>query len=256
MNREICVVLLTNDAYFNKMLYTLNGILRFGYTDDICIVIGNDLLNSEKLKHPLLQHKNIQIKHFDDIVFSQIFLEKFYSIERCSHWREKIFQYHKFHLFNTFFKQWNYIFYIDSGTSVYGPITPIINIKKTNKILAHSDAYPEYKWDLSTQFVNTDENFNILKEKYNVSTDYFQTTIMLYDTCIITDSTYNDLYLLAEECKISKTNDQGIIALYFVCIKQIWEQIPLGDENFWYYDYMQRNDKRNKPFLLLKTPIQ
>jgi len=60
---------------------------------------------------------------------------------------------------------------------------------------------------------------------------------------------------LAEECKISKTNDQGIIALYFASIKQIWEQIQLGDNNFWYYDYMLRPEKQNKPPLLLKIPL-
>ena len=37
---------------------------------------------------------------------------------------------------------------------------------------------------------------------------------MLYDTNIITDDTYNNLLNLLMEYPISRTNDQGIIALY------------------------------------------
>jgi len=235
------------------MLYTLNGVLHFGYTDDICIVIGDDLLGSEKLNHPLLRSNNITIKHFPDIAFSEEFLTKFNSINRDEHWREKTFQYHKLHLFNTFFKKWEYIFYIDSGITVFRPIDPIIKARKPGKLLAHSDAFPEYTWKLKTQFIAEDETFSKIYDKYNLEIDYPQTTIMLYDSAIIDDNTYNDLYNLAEEVKISKTNDQGIIALYFASVKNIWEQIQLGDENTWYYDYALRPGKLNKPHIMLKA---
>jgi hypothetical protein len=76
---------------------------------------------------------------------------------------------------------------------------------------------------------------------------------MLYDTSIIDNNTFSDLVGLAEECKISKTNDQGIIALYFTNIKPIWEQIQLEDENTWYYDYLLRSNKTNKPHIMLKN---
>lgn len=252
---SICVTLLTNDAYFDKMLYTLTGICGFGYTGDICIVIGDDLVNSNKLNHPLLSTTNVFIKHFTDIKFSDTFYEKFNTINRDPHWRQKQFQYHKLHLFDTFFKKWNYVLYLDSGISVYGSIQPIIDCKKQNKFLAHSDAYPTYEWTLATQFIQDDELFSVLKQKFNLDINYPQTTIMYYDTNIINENTYTDLLNLTEECKISKTNDQGIIALYFANIKNIWEQIQLGDDTYWYYDYALRPDKRNKPHLLLKVPL-
>ena len=52
--------------------------------------------------------------------------------------------------------------------------------------------------------------------------------------------------------KISKTNDQGIIAIYFTNIKPIWEQIQIEDESAWFYDYELRSNKRNKPHIMLK----
>jgi hypothetical protein len=249
---DTCLVLLTNNSYFDKMLYTLSGITQAGYNGDICVVIGDDLQNSEKLKHHLLQTHNIAIKYFPDIIFSNDFLEKFNSMERDEYWRVKKFQYHKLHLFNTFFKQWKYIFYVDSGITVLNSIDPILQIKKQKKLLAHSDAYPEYTRRLEAQFVFNEPLFSKLREKYNLDIDYPQTTIMLYDTDIIENDTYTNLLQLAEDVKISMTNDQGIIALYFTCIHNVWEQIQLEDEHTWFYDYAVRPFKRNKPHILVK----
>lgn len=255
MSDKICLVLVTNDSYFDKMLFTLNGVLTNGYSGEICVVIGDDLLNSEKLKHYLFSQNNITIKHFPDIKFTKNFIEKFNSLSRDEHWTKKIFQYHKFNLFREYFKKWDYIFYLDSGCHVYNSINRIIETKKSNKLLAHSDAYPSYEWKLDTQFIQDDKLYNEIKLKYNLNIDYPQTTIMLYDTNIIEGDTFSNLYNLAEECKISKTNDQGIIALYFAGIKSVWEQIPLGDEEYWYYDYCLRPEKRQKPPIILKTPM-
>jgi hypothetical protein len=235
------------------MLYTLNGILKFEHSGDICIVIGDDLLNSEKLKHPLLQQENIFIKHFPDISFTEKFLQVFNSLDRPPHWKTKIFQYHKFYLFDTFFKKWNYIFYLDSGVTVFNSILPILESAKSNKFFAHSDAYPFYQWKLKDQFIDGNETYNNLIQKYNLEVDYPQTTIMLYDTSIIKEDTFTNLVNLAEEYNISKTNDQGIIALYFTTIEKLWEQICLGDDKTWFYDYMLRPEKRSKSHILLKS---
>lgn len=253
MNVSSCVVLLTNSSFFDKMIYTLHGLINSGYKDNICVVIGDDLKESEKLKHPLLSQNNITIKHFPDIIFSNEFISRFNTIERASHWRQKIFQYHKFHLFNIYFKQWKYIFYIDSGSTIFSSIQPLLNAAKQNTFLAHSDAYPQYTWKLNGQFVNVGDEYIQLTKEYNLDIDYPQTTIMLYDTSIITESTFKDLVELAERYNFSMSNDQGIVALYFTNIKPLWEQIKLGDENMWYYDYLLRPEKCNKRHIILKS---
>lgn len=245
-----CTVLLTNEAFFEKMLYTLQGILKYKHTGDICVVIGDDLKDSEKLNHPLLN--NVIVKYFPDIVFSETFINSFNSLQRPSHWKQKIFQYHKFHLFNSFFKQWDFIFYLDSGITVFSSIQPILDLAKPNKFLAHSDAYPDYIWKLDRQFIDVGNDFNALTNTYNLNIDYPQTTVMLYDTNIISNNTYTELVSLSEKYNFSLTNDQGIVALYFTCIKPCWEQIKLGDEDSWYYDYLLRPQKSNKKHILLK----
>jgi hypothetical protein len=65
-----------------------------------------------------------------------------------------------------------------------------------NTLLAHSDVYPEYKLKLHNQFDMTNTKyFTKLNNKYNLNIDYFQTTIMLYDTAIIKNNTYSNYIL-------------------------------------------------------------
>lgn len=248
-----CVVFLCDTNYFEKFLYTCNQLINNGnYKGNICLVIGDDLNNNKLLNHPIIINNNIIIKYFPNILFSNDFLKISYEMERPSHWYQKLFQYHKLHLFNVFFKQWDYIFYLDCGITIFSDITPILNTLKENKILAHSDTYPTYEWKLYIQFdkKNNKPIFEKLNNNFNMNVDYCQTTIMLYDTKIIEENTFNDLYNLTMEYPTSIANDQGIIALYFTNIKPLWEQIPVKNDFTHFYDYLSRNP--NYRYIMLK----
>ena len=60
-----------------------------------------------------------------------------------------------------------------------------------------------------------------------MNNDYFQTTIMLYDTKIIEN---------VIEYPISITNDQGIIALYLTNIQPLFKQIKTDNECIYLYE--------------------
>ena len=136
--------------------------------------------------------------------------------------------------------------------SIFSDISPILNEKTEDTLLAHSDAYPSYKWKLHTQFCkNNREIYTKLHRTYNINIDYFQTTIMLFDTKIINDNTFSDLLRLSYEYPISITNEQGIIALYFTNIKPIFKQIKLYNEYTYFYDYLSRN--KNYRYIMLKS---
>ena len=128
----------------------------------------------------------------------------------------------------------------------------MINEVKENTLLAHSDAYPTYEWKLHNQFDKTSiDYFTKLDATYNLNIDYFQTTIMLYDTKIIEENTYNELLNLLLEYPISITNDQGLIALYFTNIKPFFKQIKTNNATTYFYDYLRRTDY-NK-YIMLKS---
>ena len=251
--RDVCAVFLCDKAYFNKFLHTCSQLITNGkYTGQICLVVGDDLNNDTMLHHPLIVQNNIMIKYFPNLQFTPEFLYIQQNIDRESHWYRKIFQYHKLHLFNTFFKQWNYIFYLDCGLTIFDDINPIINERTPNKLLAHSDAFPKYEWKLHNQFDKNSKYFSSLSDKYNLNIDYCQTTIMLYDTSIIEEDTFNNLYNLMNEYPISITNDQGLVALYFTNIKPHFEQLRIKNDDTYFYDYHRR--KPDSKYIMLKNP--
>lgn len=249
---RICVVLLCNKAYYHKFLYTCKQLLTLGkYTGEICLVIGDDLKDDCVLKDSFIQDHNIRVKHFPDIHFDNKFLTTQKQLVRPPHWFNKLFQFHKLHLFNTYFKQWDYIFYIDCGVSIFSDIQPMLNELTPNTLLAHSDAYPTYQWKLHMQFdKHQKEYYDRLQSQYDLDIDYPQTTIMLYDTNIITPDTYQNLLNLLLQYPISITNDQGIIALYFTAIQPRYRQIKVSNEHTHFYDYLSRN--RANKYIMLK----
>ena len=247
-----CVVFVCNKAYFDKFVYTCNQLVTNGnYKGPICLVIGDDLYNDKLLDCDLIKHNNILIKYFPNIHFSSEFLDIQQTMNRGAHWFQKIFQFHKLHLFNTYFKRWDYIFYIDCGITILSDISPIMNEAAENTLFAHSDAYPTYKNKLRDQFDATNiQYFTKLNNTYNLNIDYCQTTIMLYDTKIIENNTYDELLKLLLEYPISITNDQGLIALYFTNIKPLFKQLKLRNVFTCFYDYFSRN--ANDKYIMLK----
>lgn len=248
-NNNLCIVFVCNKAYFNKFIQTCNQLITHGgYKGDICLVIGDDLRDDAALDR--IKNSKIIVKYFPDIIFTETFFKINNHISSDGRNITKKFQWHKLHLFNTFFKKWEYIFYLDCGMTIFSDVSPILKEAKENTLLAHSDAYPSYQWKLHTQFDKNNRIFPKLNHTFNLNIDYFQTGIMLYDTKIIEENTFNDLYELSLSYPISKTNEQGIMALYFTNIKPLFAQIRTHNENTYFYDALRRNNT-NK-YIMLK----
>ena len=247
-----CVVFVCNKSYFDKFVDTCSLLVTNGrYSGDICLVIGDDLLNDPLLDHPIIKKTNTYIKHFPDINFPQSWIDVNTSLTTTDGRNlTKKFQWHKLHLFNTWFRKWEFIMYIDCGMTIFSDISPILNEKKHGKILAHSDAFPVYVWKLGCQIEQMDPYYSNMKSNYNLDIDYFQTGILLLDTGIIQDDTFDKLYALSLEYPISRTNEQGILALYFTNIVPIWEQITIGNSETRFYDAMSRGHQYK--YIMLK----
>ena len=250
--KNLCVVFICNKAYFHKFEKTCEQLMTNGkYKGDICLIIGDDLLNDKILDCDLINKNNIIIKHFPDIKFPDKFYKINDNVNSDGRNKTKKFQWHKLYLFDKFFKKWNYIFYIDCGMRIFSDIKPLLNEVKKNTFLAHSDAFPKYEWKLSGQFdKNISEYFTKLNKKYNLDIDYFQTTMMIYDTNLIKNNTFDELFNLSVEYPISTTNEQGIMNLYFTNIKPAWKQIKTKDKNQYYYDFTSR--KQFNKYIMLK----
>lgn len=244
------VVFVCNFRYLDKFITTCENIIEIGgYHGPIVLVVGNDLPNIDT--HPFIKEHAVQVVHCPDITFTP---EALAAIEKtnaeCGKSGFKLFQYHKFHIFTPFFKQWDYIFYVDCGAKIYAPIAPILACVKPGKLLAHSDTYPEYAWRLRHQFPVNQQLVEDMSVRWNMDADYFQSTIMLLDTHLIRDDTFAQLCDLASKYTNSGTNDQGILNLYFA---NSWEQIPVGDADTYYYDFNIRFQDR--PYIMTKYVV-
>jgi hypothetical protein len=116
----------------DKFVASCGNLIEIGdYRGPIVLVVGDDLPAVDT--HPfIVEHADqIQVRHCPDIGFSP---ETFAAIQKtnaaCGKSGFKLFQYHKFHIFTPFFRQWDYIFYVDCGSKIYAPIAPFLESKK------------------------------------------------------------------------------------------------------------------------------
>ena len=239
---NICVAFVCNYRYLHKFFETCKALIYVGeYSGQIVLLVGNDINVKSLAKLPFfVENPQILICQEPDIQFSASTIEAINTTNaKCDKFGYKLFQYHKFYLFTPYFKQWDYVFYIDCGAKIYDNIQPILDCATPNALVAHSDAYPTYQWKLGDQFLdNSVQN----------ASNYFQSTIMLYCTSLIDNyHTFNNLCDLATKYPQCRTNDQGILNLAFA---NVWKQIPLHNEKKYLYDFCIRHT--DKPYIMTK----
>lgn len=251
--KKFCIILVFNKNYVEKSYNTIRQIREIGlYKGDIVCIIGDDLKNCIDILH---KDDNIIIKYFKEIDRNSIIetLKK----NPIADGREvnKTIQWHKLYCFHQYFNE-NYekCLYMDVGIHILKPINKIINLDCKNKLLAHSDAYPTYEWKLACQFDNKifTDLYEELNNKYDLNVNYFQSTIMLYDTKIINDNTFNELVRLSNIYINSKTNEQGILNIHFNCSMNKWKQIKIKDEETYYYDFTERDNLTKNNYIMIK----
>ena len=256
--KKWAIVLFSNGPYINKAFSTIDNIRNVGlWKDDIVLLVSKDLYNNENTKNEALKY-NVILKELPEVNIDSILnaWEKHKTHHNYEYIMTRKYMYMKFYVFDKYFRDWNVVFYIDSGMKIYDNLERMkINCEPSNNIYAHSDSYPEYIWKLKCQFnlelFNDEENLEI-NNKYNLDINYFQGTTFIYDTKIIEDDTVEKLFELAFKYKYSHRMDQGILNLHFNCERNLWKQMPIKDESGFLYDYLCRKNYSNKDYLMLK----
>jgi len=199
---------------------TTNG----NYKGDILIITS---LFAPTLLIKELRRKNIHILRFKKIKFNKNAEHSLSNLnKKPNRHTTKNFQWHKLYLFHKKIKKWKYIFYLDINMTIHDDINELLNIKPTNKLLAREDGYPEFKWKLKSQFDSSQTLFRKLSKNYNLENNkYFQTGLMFFDTSIICSNTFHEIVSLVNKYPISVTNEQGILNLYFIDEKNIYESL-------------------------------
>jgi lipopolysaccharide biosynthesis glycosyltransferase len=261
MDKKWTMVFLSNGPFIKKAFDTIYLARTTGeWKDDIVLLLSADLYNDDGVKQQckLLDviMREVPNRNFDSVLNVW---KKHPEHPEYEYVINRGFMYNKFLVFDTFFKQWDYVFYLDSGAKIQGPLERMKKACTPDKcIYAHSDSYPTYLWKLKRQFslelFDNETNKQRFYESYYpyFEHDYFQGTIFIYDTSIIDENTVNRLFWLSEMYPIAIRMDQGILNLHFHCERCLWKQIPLKDDIGFLYDFFERERGSRSKYLILK----
>jgi hypothetical protein len=218
------------------------------------------------ISHPELQENTAYIQSCSSLRAVPIFLPLIDIHEILSKIKEipfknsidqrettKTFQWQKFQIFNTYFKQWDKLFYIDAGMKIIQDINIFFTFITPHTMLAHCDSYPDYDKTLGDKFDkhSRPDVYAELEKNYNLNTINYQTGIVLFHTNKIETDTVDKLVQLANKYPISLTNEQGIVNLYFI---DILSQVPIFRENRCLYDFWERFGVHGSRYTMLKYP--
>ena len=250
-----CVALVTNRKYLRRCLLTVWQLRFFGkYRGEVVVIVGSDLVR----RIPVLEKLFLRIS---PVYFPELDLATVQSRLQGAQGLggtelTKTFQYHKFHVFSEYFTRWDKVLYLDSGMTVLKPIDHFWSLDVKGSLIAHSDAFPNLEWKLRDQFnwVDFPELEPEMADMVNLSADYFQTTMMLFDTSIISPTTVEELVEFTQRFPNSRTNDQGIVNLWALP-KGLWKPLPTNRVNgSLLYDFSERDRLSEKDYVLIKYP--
>lgn len=247
---RIVAVFVFNRLYMEHFYRCCRELIENGrFTGDIIGIIGDDLTEEEVDKASL--GSQVKIIRFPEMEFPPHVKEVIRSLKTGDDRHlTKTFQWHKINVLQPFFRQWDYVFYLDANLHITADISPILEQRKKNTIRAHDDDYPFFIRVLADQFDKMHPLFQSLSTKYDMTCRYFQTTCMLFDTALITDAALPEIENLILRYPCCGTNEQGFFSLYFASIKKCWEPFIIGDEKTFYYNNFRRD--RSKPYLIYK----
>lgn len=247
---KICVVFVSDQKYLPKFYDTYKMLRTKGnYDGDVVLIITDKNLDKEIYRNRLFKNKemstNFYVKYLPKISVTEELKNNCLADWKCLGYMQK------YHVFDTFFSSWDYVFYIDCGMHIYSDISRILNLREKDTILAHSDCYCSPWAGIQAAFVDDGSaEYQELKNTYDLSRDYFQSTAMLFDTNLIEVETKENLKFLMSKYQMGKS-DQSYIALYFTQIEPKWKQIQLRDEQTWFYDFSNRHPG---PYIMCKYP--
>lgn len=240
MKNNTAIVVIANKPYLKYFENIYNDIRRIGKYEGKIILLTDFDTNCRKIKKFI--DSNVEIKRFKKIKFSKNANRHLNKI-RYGRNKKFSFQWHKFYLFDEYFKKWDYVFYLDINMKIKKNILPLLGLANKGALYAPYDAYPNLDWKLKSQFDLESIFYEELCSKYDLENPrYFQTGIMFYDTSIIKEDTVQKLITLTENFPISKTNEQGIMNLFFLYDYPVFKRLPDLVDTYKTYSYWKLKD--------------
>jgi hypothetical protein len=245
-------------GYFNRATKTINDLRTTGkWTGDIVLIAIDMSPPSEFIKEYGI--KVVSFPKIDITQFLNYIREKPISIPTCDgrEWTKQN-QWEKLHVFDTWFKQWERIIYLDAGLRMLDDVSPFLELDWRGKFLAPDDDLWELKKPFSEQveLVNWPDK---LTELQNVCPGicegrYFLNCIWIYDTSIpINKEEFIDII---GKYPLWRTNEMGVMNVVINFMHNLWTAFPLyTSTGKILFDWSERGGARWNKYCALKYPV-
>jgi SAM-dependent methyltransferase len=254
------LTLVATQSYLDKAFVTIGQARTIGnWNDDIVLIVSDDVVFTTEHRRIIesltLVIHIVQSRNVDRVL---AFWRRHPTHPRYEYTMSRPGIYVKYNVFDVYFKQWNIVFYLDAGAVILGDLGRFKKSCEPKGCLhAHSDAYPTYERKLSGQFaieLLDPLEAVMMRRKYPMECDYFQSTVMIFDSSILQPGIPDTLFAMYERYPVSVTGDQAILNLYFTLRQPIWRQLPLKDDRGFLYDFHERDGYSVNDYVILKCP--
>lgn len=132
----------------------------------------------------------------------------------------------KFYLFETYFKQWKNVVYLDTDVIISAPVNRLANVNGFCAVLQNGGGtfLKEQFWNIPND--NSYEIFNKkFKNSYDPNEQIFNAGVLAFSTEILNNETFSQIKnLFSDYATPNMTGDQPILNLFFY---RKWKKLPL-----------------------------
>lgn len=250
--KKICVATYSDSKYLDRAKKTINDIRQKAYYNGDIVLMTDGLFQVDE---NYIKENRLLVKEFPDIDVSSL-LQKikahpFVNSDKREY--EKTKQWNKLYAFHAYLKQYDYVMFVDAGLRIFDSIEHFYPCFEKDSLVALDDGHPDFtkKFNCQIQLTNT-VVVERLKEIYDIDSSYFLNCIFLYDTNIITDHTLSDLINMMNEYPICRTNEMGIMNIYF---HKVWKPLNIYlQKNKILFDWSERGGNNWNVYISLKYP--
>ena len=254
------VVICTNDKDQNRAHETLKKVRKAGKWGGDLVWIAIDFIPSEEF----VAKWNIKVLHRTayDFLWLWDLRQKHPFPNSDSRETKKLIQFSKWRVFDSEFKKYKSLLYLDAGMHISHPISQVFSVPHENAFVGPDDRFPfddpsknfKRQWDetsMPEHFFKLSEYCKEIDPELMEQKGYFLNCMWLMDTKLIQHDTQQQLLALTKRFPISKTNEMAVMNLYFY---KNWKPLPekMGDLRI--FDWTERGGYKNKDYILLKYP--
>jgi hypothetical protein len=228
---KTAVVTLTDQGYFHKAKRTIIDIRSRGQWmgDLVLITVG---FNAPQNFIDYYQVTTYRVEHIDTNELVEKYRKNPIRSTCDNRQFDKLTQWDKFYVFDSYFSKWDKVIYVDAGLRVFDKIHYLADLPCEGVIMAPDDSAP---YDHNKRFgaiIETDLHPDVVSELFKeyspniLNERYFLNCIWIYDTALLQHISFENLVESMNKYPICRCNEMTIMNLLFTFKHRVWKPFP------------------------------